>query len=145
MMPIEPHRRFELEARGPSRGSPAVPPGEAPWRRAAPAPGPGGRPVFELDPRIAVPRAPLEEPDVPRRDGGLSPRAGASARAAAPGFPGHEESPRYRRRDGGPAAPAAASGRTPRRAASPGPPLDLLVEEARRRAEALEDWERTGF
>ena len=145
--PISPEapRRLESKAWTPSRGSFAVGPGETPRRRVDP----GRREGSALDPGagIAVPHAPLEEPPFPGRGGAASsPDAGASFLGAGRRrFHGLEESPRRLPRDGGSTAPADASGRSPRRFAPPGPPLELLVEEARRRAEALEDWERTGF
>lgn len=141
-MPHEGRRRPESEAWAPSRGSRAAAPGEASWRRAGSSPRDGA----DDDRLIPVPREPLEEPRLPSRGAdAFSPGAGASFRAAGPAFHGFDENPRPLLRDGGPTAPAAASGRSPRRGASPGPPLELLVEEARRQAEALEDWERTGF
>jgi len=142
MPPLETRGRPRSEERVPSRRPLGADGGNAPGRRVDRAP--AWRDPSDLEGVQAVVRGSLETgADFPRRHGGGPLGEGASARPGR-GFPASEESPRSPRRAGGPGAPAVALGNS-RRSTPPEPRLDILIEEARRRAEALEDWERTGF
>ena len=142
MPPLEPRGRPRSEAGEPSRGAPGAREGDGTARRVDRAP--PGRALSDLDELIAVARgSPETTPGFPRRHGRGASDDPAAVRPGG-GFPASGESPRHLRRAGGPGAPSGAA-ESPRRGTPPEPRLDLLIEEARRRADALEDWERTGF
>ena len=99
---------------------------------------------LDLDRIGAAPGSSLESPRFRPSGAGEFPPGAVGPVRPGPGVAGIDEITGHTRRAGGPVS-TFGPGRSPRRRSPPGPRLDLLVEEARRRAEALEDWERTGF
>jgi hypothetical protein len=81
---------------------------------------------------------------LPRREAEPGPRASPARNALSERLPAPGDVHRALQREHGPVTPAGA-GRHPGCPETPGLRLDILLEDARRRAESIEDWEATSF